>query len=166
MAVDVTPLVGRLRRSLSAPGADQFPDTMASEWMDRVADAFWYAKLNGYFPGYTIDTTSRPYMIESTTAVDLEDDALYVVVLYAAIVAIEASLTWMNTSTKYKAGPAEADTAKSALVLRQLLQAKIAELETLRQDIVLGGGATSVGFIDLVEARAESLLYDESYWIR
>jgi hypothetical protein len=115
---DLGTLVEPLKRELAIPGefATLFPNTSDDDLGATLADGFSQAQLDGYFNTLNLNL--------NTNAVDpdvsLAGGAL--IVLYAASQIIRAQLRAMNLNARYKAGPVEYETSKSAVLLRDELK--------------------------------------------
>lgn len=164
MAVLIEKLVDRFRNSVNAPG-QSFVGGTDDQVVAALANAFWTARTRGLFAGYRVNAAGLK--IEPVSgAEDLDDVDQQLVVMFAALLAIEAKLLELTTSTRYKSGEQEYETQRSAQVLLQLLKAKRAELDEIRADIVAGGtaGSTRVHVIDSFTVRADQLA-DSYAWV-
>lgn len=161
-APDLADLVERLNASLNVPGeAGLFNFDDEDPWVSALVNAFWQARMLGFFPTYRVATDGTT-VVNVTGTTDFPEQNLQIIVAYAAILAIEAKVLSLPTSKKAKAGPVEVETDRSAGVLRALLDGRRADLEQIRNWTLFGGGVTSVMMIDMVEQRA-CHVYD---WLR
>lgn len=147
MAVDLTTLVEPLKRAANPPGQDFYPGTDDTEWAERLADAFWAGRLDGFFVGY-VEAGGSVTPVSGSD--DLDRMYQQVIVEYAALRALEAKLLSLTTASRYKAGPTEVETERSAQVLAALLKAALDRLARIRTEIVTNAayaGASSV-FLD------------------
>ena len=96
--------------------ATVFPNTTDDELGLTVADGFSQAQLDGYFQKLTLNLDTN------VVAPDLSLAGGALVVLYAASQVIRAQLRALNLNARYKAGPVEYETSKSAVLLRDELK--------------------------------------------
>lgn len=167
MAVELDDLVDRLEASLVAPGSASlftFSDSTRAGWTSALANAFWNARLAGLFKTYRVED-AEIVPIDDTDP-DLPEEVQQVIVVWAAVVAVEAAFMGL-ADTRYKAGPAEAETKRSATVLKAILDAKRVELEAIKDTVLTGSstGATTVAFIDLALARSAQIQQGSGYWV-
>lgn len=164
MAVDLDTLVDPLKRAVNPPGANLYPTATTLEWVGRLADAFWDARLKGFFVGYHLNE-DMDQVLADTAADEIPRDLQQVIVIYAAYRVTRQRLIEF-TSTRYKAGPVEAEVTRSANVLVQLLKDLAAELEVLRAEVaVTRRKYATTGFFDLVAIR-DRVLIDSGGWVR
>lgn len=155
MAADLSDLIDSLKRSINPPGIDLFPTTLDDEWLGRLQDAFWDARLDGLLEGYEVDDDGIVTPLTGTT--DLTRDQLQVVVFYAAMNAIYNELRNLKTTFSAKAGPVSYETQQSANMLRdvgQMLKERKAIILARLGDL----GSTPTYYIDAVIARTENLI--------
>lgn len=163
MAVDLGDLIETLRREVSQPGAETstFPDATDDTFLGHLQDAFWEARLDGMLAGY--DETDGSVSPEDVDDVELSRDLQQLVVLYAGIRIIRNQLLAMNTNFRAKAGSVEFETAKSASVLKGILE----ELQKRRNTVLVrlsDLGAVEDAYIDAVIGREDSIAYGNSYF--
>lgn len=160
MAVALADLVDSLRREVSPPGEDLFPDAVDADFEGNLQDAFWEARLDGLLEGYT---ESGGSVTPSSGSTDLTRDLQQIIVLYAGVRIVRNHLRSLNTLFRSKAGPVEFETQKSAAVLKSLLD----DLHS-RRALVLARlsdvGSSDSYYIDALIARDESLAYGDTYW--
>jgi hypothetical protein len=162
MAVDLFELVESLRREVSPPGEDLFPNATDDDFLGNLQDAFWEARLDGLLEGYTESDGS-------VTPVDSGDDDLtrdlqQLIVFYAGFKIVRNHLRSIKTMFRAQAGPVEFETQQSANVLKDLLL----ELK-YKRDLVLTRlsdlGVIPTAYIDALSARDESLHYGDTYYV-
>ncbi len=151
MATDLNDLVEPFKREVAVPGtfADTYPSTTDEMLAASLADAFGQAQLDGWFGSYLVDP--QAYTVDP----ELSAPAQALVVVYAGMRLIRARIMELTTSTRYKAGPVEYETARSAAVLKDLLAGL-----TSRRDQLLTlatRASTSTYTLDAYPARASSL---------
>jgi hypothetical protein len=161
MAVDLGDLVESLQREISPPGTNLYPDATEDEYVGRLADAFWEARLHGLFSGYTeADGSVTP---DSGTT-EFPRDYQQLVVLYAGYRVVLSSYQNLNSVFRAQAGPVEYETQKSAQVLRGVLDALRERIK-----IALGRlsdiGDSSVAIFDAVIERDYALATGTSWWV-
>lgn len=162
MAVDLFDLVEPLRREVSPPGEDLFPNADDDDFLGNLQDAFWDARLDGLLEGFTESDGS---VVPTSGSTDLSRDLQQLIVLYAGLRIVRNHLRSMNTVFRSQAGPVEFETQKSA----QLLKALLDELRT-RRNLVLTRlsdlGSVDSYYIDALVERDLSLDYGDTYWYR
>lgn len=126
VGVDLVTLVPTLQRALNPPGLDLFPAATEAEWVGRLADAFWKARLAGFFAGYR--ETTGDVMPVDPTAPDLTREEQEIIIAYARVTALQNRLVNLATGSRSKAGPVESETQRSAQVLVQMLKDATNEL--------------------------------------
>lgn len=154
VGVDLRTLVPTLQRALNPPGLDLFPATTEAEWVGRLADAFWRARLAGFFVGYR-EVTGDVLPIDSNSP-DISRQDQEIIVAYARVNALQSRLVNLATTTRSKAGPVESETQRSAQVLVSMLKAANDELA----DIVdmVPQSPSQVAFLDAVSVRTAGAL--------
>ena len=163
MAVDMTELVESLKNEVSPPGTDLYPSVTDTQWLSRLRDAFWEAKLKKAFSSYTLED-DEIVPISGTTDMPREQQQL--IVLFAGFRVALTTFQNMNSSFRAKAGPVEYETQKSAQTLKALL-------DTLRERINAAMEAvdgTSTGnlamVIDGLYERTQAISYGDLYYVR
>lgn len=155
--IELATLVPTLQRSLNPPGVDLFPTTTQEEWVGRLADAFWRARLAGFFPDHRV--------VDGDITPDLSREEQEVIVAYARVNALQARLVNLPTGSRNKAGPVETETQRSAQVLVAMLKAAQAELAEVAANVPQT--PTQVAFLDGVAVRTQSILSGSgSGWVR
>lgn len=166
MPLALESLVPRLRANLNAPGTTFFQGEN-SEYIATLANGFWTARLrDNMFAGYRVNVSNQVVPVPPATE-DLPEDLHQVVVLYAALTAIEARLLSLSTYKRGKAGPVESETRRSAEVLVQLLKAKRAELEQILENLAEEAGRRDVYSYALDGVRARTWALEAGYtdWV-
>lgn len=164
MAVELSLLVGRLQASLNAPGESFFTFT-PDQGVQALANGFWWARLRGFFPNYRV-TADGSQIVPVDGDDDLSDVEQQVVVCWTALVCLENKLAGLTLSEKYTAGPVSSSEERSSTLLRDLVRARRAELETLKEELIGTGRETTVAFIDTVQARTAALAGGDQWWVR
>lgn len=165
MAVDLADLVPRLKASLTAPGSPSpfvFTDGAIDEWILALENAFWQARLGGMFTQFRVEDGEVLPLVTGDD--DLSEELHQVIVVYAAMTALEARLMAM-ADTRYQAGPMEVETRRSATLLNALLARRREDLVKIRDELTETAPGTSVAFIDLVIARHDQIAQGSGYWV-
>ncbi len=137
MTTNLADMVDAFRREVAVPGTFEtvYPDTTEADIIGQLGDALAEVKLDGFYATQTLDLLTG----DIEPGLDLGGQAL--VVLYAGMRMIRAELRATNTSTRYKAGPVEYETGKSAAglvqMLKDLAERRAALLSALRVGIAL-----------------------------
>jgi hypothetical protein len=165
MAVDLNDLIDPLKRTISPPDEDLYPNVTSTMWVGYLADAFWSARIEaGLFTGFYVNEDDE-IVPDDPAADDLERDYQQIVVLYAGLNIILQSIRNTNTLFRAKAGPAEFETQNSATALKAILDEWIK-----KRDMILSRlsdlGATTDFIIDLSTTANDVLIYGDSYWMR
>lgn len=161
MSVDLGDLVTSVKLEVNPPGVDLFPDASDDEWADRLANAFWNARIDGMLPGYV---ESEGLITPITGTTDMPRELQQVIVFMAAYNTIYLKLLNTRTGFRAKAGSVEYETNTSANVLKEL-----ADSLKQRYAILLGRlsdmGLVPTYVIDSYLARQDSLAYGETVWV-
>lgn len=161
MTVDLGDLVGNIKLEVNPPGTNLFPDATDDEWTDRLANAFWNARIDGMLPGY-VEADGLISPTSGTT--DMPRDLQQVIVFMAAYNAIYLKLLNTRTGFRAKAGAVEYETSSAATVLKDLAQ-------SLRERyLILLRRLSDMGYvpdyvIDSVIARNYALSVGEGIWV-
>ncbi len=157
MGVDLSDsdtLIASLIREVNTPGQQLFNTATDDDWAGNLEDAFWEAKLYGFFAGYT----EANLIITPINAgdPDLGRDFQELIVLFAGARIIRNELKNTNTKFHVEAGSAVFDTENSANLL-------IACLKDIRSKVDLAMAAigtinsTTVAYVDSLIGREQSL---------
>ena len=157
MAVDIDDLVPSLRRMVNPPGSELFPNATTGVLAGYLSDAFWTAKLDGFFGGYTEDPEGF-ISPETVGGDDLPRDWQQLIVFYAGMQIVENELRAKNTVFRTKAGPVEYETQNSAQLLREHLQAMHRRRDYLLELLSSKYNITA-GYVDMIAARYDSMVH-------
>lgn len=153
MAVDLSELVDNLKREVSPPGTDLFPDAADADYEGYLADSFWELTLKGYITGYT----ENDLIVTEDAATPVNDISRalqQLIIIGAGLNIVRIEFRNMDTLFRAKAGPAEFETRKSASALVELLQQlkeRFDEIVALLPNTNLPG---SVFYADVVSERS------------
>lgn len=166
MTVALSDLVPSLKRSLSAPGTDNYADALSTDWVGSLADAFYDCRLRGLFADVYLDTDEMEIDPLSSNGSDPSPEMLRLIVLYAALNTVRTALlnAGGNTMTRFKAGPAEAETQKSAQLLKQLFQSMLDDLDSLMA-ILTSSNAAPMSVFNGLRVRDAALYYGYYDWV-
>lgn len=163
MAIDLSELQDSLKREVSPPGSDFFPDATDDDWLGQLRDSFWEAKLFGFFIGYS----ENEGLVSNTTTGGAELDRAYqeLIVLFAGARVIRNELKGTSTSFRAQAGSVEFETQNSAQLLRDILK----DIRS-KVDLALAAlgtiNSTTVAYIDSLVGVEDSLYYRDTYYFR
>lgn len=162
MAVDLEELVPHLKAALNQPGVDAFTNATTNDWVLRLENAFWNARLDGLFGNYRAEDG----LIEPITGnEDLPREQQQVLLIYSALDAVMAELRAVQSSFSAKAGPVEYSTSKSAPLLREVLITLRARLREIIGNLSsLADGDVAV--LDAVIMRTDALAMSQQWWVR
>lgn len=166
MAVELSTLVATLRREVSPPGTDLYPDALDAEFIGHLADAFWEARLSGIevLDDYEVNASNQIVPTDATTD-DLTRDLQQLLVLFAGYRIVLSSFQNIKSAFRAQAGPVSYETARSAQLLRDVLKAlerKIGIILTRLSDL----GTADTDYFDAVIARETSMVYGDTWWVR
>lgn len=162
MAVDLLDLIPALKVAVNPPGSDLFSTTTNEEWVLRLENAFWNARLDGLFSNYRAESGAiEP--VSGTT--DITRDALQLVILYAGLDVVLSELRNAQSAFKAVAGPVSYETQRSAQLLREVLMTIRARINQIIYNLSTLGVADSYA-IDAVIARTESIGAGDSWWVK
>lgn len=163
MGVALSTLVPTLQRTLNPPGSVLFT-AGTSEWVGRLADAFWNARLQDFFVGYVIDPTNNQVIPINAGGADLSRDMQSAIVQFAALTALRMKLLQTTTMSRSKAGTVEVETQRSATLLVALLKDVSDELTQLRLRVLADAAAPgSVTFLDAMVISANRTIAGSGY---
>lgn len=161
MAVDLGDLVEPLQAEVSPPGSNLFPESTDDDWIIRLQNGFWTARLDGILSGYTEEDGE---ITTDNGGADMPRDLQQVVVLYAAYNTLLNQIRSQGTKFRAKAGPVEYETQNSATMFNALLE----EISNRRNILISQLGALGIipsYYIDNVIARSASIGYGTTWFI-
>lgn len=163
MPVDLGDLVDSLKREVSPPGTDLFPNATEDEYTGHLADAFWEARLQGMLDGFTeVNGRVQP---QTAGEPDMTRDLQQLIVLYAGYRILLSSLMNLQTVFRAQSGPNSFETQRSAQVVQAVLRAVKEKI-----NIVLGRlsdvGGVNVAVFDAVIERTFEISTGEQWWVR
>jgi hypothetical protein len=162
MSVDLSDLIPNLKVQINPPGSDLFPTTTNNEWVLRLENAFWNARLDGLFGAYSAaDGAITPI---DPNAADLGRDGQQLVILYAGLDVVTNELRNMQSSFSAKAGPVEYSTQRSAQMLRDVLGAITARIKSIIGNLTIYAAPT-VSFDAIIE-RTDAMSAGAVWWVR
>lgn len=161
MSVDLGDLVPNIKLEVSPPGSNLFPNATDDEWQDRLANAFWNARIDGFLPGY-VEADGLITPITGTT--DMPRDLQQVIVFMAAYSTLYLQLLGTKTGFRAKAGSVEYETTQSAQVLRDLAQSLKMRYEILLTRLSDLGLIPTYAFDAYIE-REQVLMQGDGFWI-
>ena len=161
MAIDVGDLVDPLKRAVSPPGTDLFPDAVDAEYEGHLSDAFWELTMWGYISGYTEDegVISQD---QATPTTDLGRDDQQLMVLVAGINIVRMAMFNVNTTFRAVAGPTEYEVRKGASLLAEVLKSLENRLEGILEGLPDSNSGGNVSYFDVITQR--SSYYPDTYW--
>lgn len=162
MAIDLGELVESLRREISPPGTDLYPDAEEDELVGHLQDAFWEARLHGLFVDYT-ESDAEVTPLSGTT--EFGRELQQAVVLYAGYRILLTSLQNVNASFSAQAGPVKYETSKSAQTLRDVLAAVKDRIKLVLSNLSTYGGSNTT-VLDAVIERSFSQAYGDTWFVR
>lgn len=161
MSVDLADLVPSIKLEVNPPGTNLFPEATDAEWVERLANAFWNARIDGMLPGY-IEADGLISPISGST--DMPRELQQVIVFMAAYNAIYLKLLNTRTSFRAKAGAVEYETQNAATVLKDLADSLKQRYVLLLQRLA-DMGMVGTYVIDAVMARDNALAAGAGWWV-
>lgn len=158
MSVDLGDLVRNLQLEVSPPGVNLFPDANETEWIDRLANAFWDARIDGMLTAYV--ETEGTVVPVAEGADDMPRELQQVVVFMAAFTAVSQQLRNLKSTFRAKAGPVEFETQQAATVLSDLLKSLHARYQALL------GRLSDQGLVDDFVIDAVATRLEVGTWVR
>lgn len=186
MAVDCGNLVDALKGRVNPPGVDLYPNSTDDDWIIRLTDAFWDARLKGVTalsnfeenaaarggpsafgegiitPIAAVEGYDDPNGWSSTE--DMARETQQIIVLFAAWRITLAKMQEVKTKFKSKAGPVEYERQQSATLLKAVLDALKAEIDELSDSLTGGTGGDAV--FDALINREWAMYDSEITWVR
>jgi len=161
VSVDLADLVPNIKLEVNPPGTNLFPEATDTEWAERLANAFWNARIDGMLPGYI---ESDGFISPITGTTDMPRELQQVIVFMAAYNTIYLKLLTQRTGFRAQAGSVEYETSSSATVLKGL-----ADSLKERYNILLGRlsdlGLVPTYVIDSYLARDNALGAGVGVWV-
>jgi hypothetical protein len=159
-----------LTRELNPPGAEQFPDLLAGDYLGYLADGFWDARLYTMLTDYTLvdgsltvppETTGVDYITDQASkSEELPTEFQMLVVILAGARLIRNRILTLAVNFQATAGPVEYEQQASATTLRAILatlQKRLDELKRMYTDEFSPGAMV---YFDGVLQRVQSDMND------
>ncbi len=163
MAVDLGELVDVLKGAVNVPGEDLFPDATDDDWLVRLQNGFWDARLAGLFANYR---EGDGEVVPLTGTVDLPRQDQQAIVLWSAYKVVWTKLLSLPTAVRRKAGPVSIEEEHSSQVLQALLADIRSQLDKVVKDMTTASRMTKTYFLDAVAERDRALVPVDPYWLR
>jgi hypothetical protein len=157
VATDLSEYVDSLRREVEPLGSDAFAAVINSQWTSYLSDAFWEAKLDGFFTEWSCDVDG---IVDGNT--EFPRQGIQLCVIYAGVRVLRNKV--LNTSTKFraKAGDVEYEQESGALMLSEMLKQLKAQKEMLLTRAEETGSTVAV--FDALSVRENSMLSYYGGW--
>lgn len=183
MAVDMQDLVEGLKGKLNPPGFDLYPNSNDGQWVVRLTDAFWSARLAGMLEGFEENAATRGGPEEFGEGIitplraevgydepdgylateDLSRELQQIIVLWAAWNVTLSKMMQIKTLFRSKAGPVEYETQQSATLLKAVLDSLKEEMTEAKKGL---RGTASGRVFDAFVERSYSQYANETVWVR
>lgn len=146
---DLATLVPSLERAVAVPGTFDtvFPDTLDTDLVGVLMDAFAEAQFDGWLPGSTVNDVG-------TVTPDLTRAEGAMVVLYASIRMLMVEIRNRKTHTRYESSGSVFEQDQSASLLNQLLREMQARKVQLTQWARQGRSGDAFAMADLYLAKS------------
>lgn len=185
MAVELFDLVDPLKREVSPPGSDSFPDATDDNYLGSLTDAFWEIRLYGLFAGFEENAAARggpaafgegivtPIGITDDTyddpegylpGTDMPRDQQQLIVMWAAYKIALTRMSALQTVFRAKAGPVEYETQYAASVLSTVITQIKDRLDLVLDQIGRSSDATVV--LDSIIERTYAMSVGDTWWVR
>lgn len=162
MAVDITDLVDSLKREVSPPGTNLYPNAVDADWEGQLQDAFWEARLMDMLSDWTL--TGNDITPIASGGADMGRDMQQLIVLYAGYRIVLTNLQNLKSSFKAKAGPVEFETQQQATVLKAVLDAIRSRINIVLTTLS-GLGVSNSMVLDAVIERSYSIAAGDTWWV-
>lgn len=151
MVTDLSEYVESLRREVEPLGSNVFVAVTNTEWTSYLSDAFWEAKLDGFFVPWACDPDG---IITGSTPFPRQGAQLCVI--YAGVRVLRNKV--LNTSTRFRAraGEVEYEQESGATMLTEMLKQLKAQKEMLLARAEDTGSTVAV--FDALSVRENSML--------
>jgi hypothetical protein len=187
MAVDLNDLVDALKASVNPPGSDLYPDATDDEWVLRLSNGFWDAKIKGLFPSHEENAAARggpvaysDFIVTPTNPaedydsptgwnedLDLSREMQQLVVLWSAWRITLAKFQEITTTFRARApGPTEWEEQRSAQVLKAVLDSLKEEIAFILNNLSTYGSSGGAMIYDAVIERTYATAVGEVWWVR
>jgi hypothetical protein len=152
MAVDLLDFVDTMRREITPLGTALFADITNTALVGYMADAFWEARMDGFFPGFSADEDGVITNTDLTKNISRSSIAL--IIVYAGIRILRNRILNTQTAFRAKAGPVEFETQSSATMLAEMLK----QLRDTKDRLIQNDQGALVGTVmwDWLEGRPEA----------
>lgn len=164
MAVDTDELVASLKREVSPPGTNLFPNATNPEWLGYLKDGFWEAVLFKVISGYTIDGADR--IVPTSGSTDLDRGTQQAIVLYAGWRILLSEMRNLKSQFKAQAGPVLFETQRAASVLAEILRQVKDKIRMVYDQLGAGQQATNVAVFDAIIVSTYAEATGEQWWVR
>jgi len=184
--VDLVDLVDSLRREVSPPGSDLFPDATEDTFAGSLSDAFWEVRLYGLLSGFEENAAARggpgdfgegiitPIGVDATyddpagysTTQDLGRDLQQLIVLWAGWKIVLSRMGTINSMFRAKAGPVEYETQQAASVLKTILDHLKARIDFVLNNLSKYGASSSTAVFDSIVERSYEQATGNVWWLR
>lgn len=158
MAVDLSDYNESLLRAIQPPGATTFSSVPATDLTGYLSDAFWEARLDGFFEGFAAD--DEGIVTPTVGADEFSRTDVALVILYAAITILRNRITSLGAMFRAKAGPVEFEQQNSATVLAEMLK----QLRLTKEHILEDIGDEVQTTVSLIDAFSARIFYPEYYF--
>lgn len=165
MSVDLATFVPLVKAAVDAPGSDSFADSVTSDWVLTLRNAFWDARLDGFLGGWqeNADNNSPGIITPVTGSTDIPRDLIQLVIFYAAMGAIVNQIRQLRTQFKAQAGVVSFEYQQSANALRDVLKT-LTDRRAQLFEFLSAQGVIGVGISDALYSREISMLNGETWW--
>jgi hypothetical protein len=195
MAVDLADLVEPLKREVSPPGTDTFPNATDDDYIGNLTDAFWELRLFGMLEGFEENAAARGGPPAFTEAIvtpvgveegydqlatplpgvpdpgylpgtDLSRDLQQLIVLWAGYKIILTRFATLQSVFRAKAGPVEYEVQQAATVLKSLLDTLKGRIDAIMGQLSTWASGSDVTVLDSVIERSYAQAVHETWWVR
>ena len=154
--------VDTLRREITPVGSTLFADVSDDTFADYFVDAFWEARLDGFFGGYDVSTDGT--VTPATGVPDFPREAIAVLTLYASVKILRNRILSSQSRFRAVAGPVEFETAQSPSLYTEMLR----QLSLVKSRLIeLGPNGAHTTYVALVDGFAGRSFSDDAYlgWV-
>lgn len=160
--LELADYVDTLRREITPPGSSLFTDVDDDVFSDYLVDAFWEARLDGFFQGY--DVTLDGAVTPLGSMPDFPREGIAVLTLYAAIKILRNRILSSQSRFKAVAGPVEFETQNSPSLYTEMLR----QLQGMKSRLIeMSPSGSAVSYVALVDGFAARSVGPDAYlgWV-
>lgn len=187
MAVDLNTLIEPLKNRVSPPGTELYPDANDGQWLESLRNAFWEIRLAGVLTAWTENFAARGGPSEFGDGIltpmgeldpdydgelgwdedsDMPRELQQFIIVWAAWKTAVTQFQNLTSSFKAKAGPVEFEEARSATLLKAILDQLHGEVKDILGNLSSYGYGAGSYMLDAVIERSYAQASGDVWWVR